>query len=64
MNELSKDITGILMAVVGVAILFTLVNPANHTAQVVSASSTGFANILGAAMGANSQGYSTPMGGM
>lgn len=63
MNDLTKDVTGVLMAIVGVAILFTLVNPRNKTAQVISAGSSGFATMLGAAMGQNSQGYSIPMGG-
>ena len=51
MNEIVKDITGIAMAIVGVAILYTLVNPNNKTAQVISAASGGFATALTAAMG-------------
>lgn len=51
------------MAIVGVAILFTLVNPRNKTAQVIGAGGAAFSQMLGAAMGANSQGYSPPMGG-
>jgi len=51
MNDIMKDITGIAMAIVGVAILFTLVNPRNQTSQVIKASTGGFATMLGAAMG-------------
>lgn len=51
MNEIFKDITGIAMAIVGVAILFTLVNPRNKTSQVITSATSGFATMLGAAMG-------------
>ena len=51
MNEIVKDVTGIAMAIVGVAILYTLVNPNNKTAQVISASAQGFSGALFAAMG-------------
>lgn len=63
MNDIVKDVTGVLMAIVGVAILFTLVNPNNKTSNVIQAGSSGFATMLGAAMGGNSQGYSSVMGG-
>jgi hypothetical protein len=53
MNDIMKDITGIAMAIVGVAILFTLVNPQNKTSQVIQSASGGFATMLGAAMGNN-----------
>jgi len=53
-----KDITGIAMAIVGVAILFTLVNPRNKTSQVIQASTSGFATVLGAAMGQQTGGGS------
>lgn len=52
MNDIVKDVTGIAMAIVGVAILYTLVNPQNRTAQVIQAASGGFASSLSAAMGA------------
>lgn len=55
-NDLFKDITGIAMAIIGVAILFTLVNPRNKTAQVIGAASGGFAQALSAAMGASTTG--------
>lgn len=51
MNDIVKDVTGIAMAIVGVAILYTLVNPQNKTAQVISAASSGFGTALSAAMG-------------
>lgn len=51
MNDLVKDVTGIAMAIVGVAILYTLVNPRNNTVNVVGAVSGGFSNALATAMG-------------
>ena len=51
MNDIVKDITGIAMAIVGVAILYTLVNPSNNTSQVISSASSGFSQALTAAMG-------------
>lgn len=51
MNDIFKDVTGIALAIVGVAILYTLVNPQNKTAQVIGAATTGFSNALNAAMG-------------
>lgn len=57
MNEIFKDLTGVALAVVGVALLYTLVNPANKTASVISAASGGFAGVLGAAMGGNQGSY-------
>jgi len=55
MNDIMKDITGIAMAIVGVAILYTLVNPQNKTAQVIAAATQGFGNSLTAAMGGGMQ---------
>lgn len=51
MDDIIKDVTGIAMAIVGVAILYTLVNPQNKTVQVIQATSGGFATALTAAMG-------------
>ncbi len=51
MDGILKDVTGIAMAIVGVAILYTLVNPNNRTAQVISAAAGGFSQSLTAAMG-------------
>lgn len=56
MNEIVKDITGIAMAIVGVAILYTLVNPNNKTSQVIQSSASGFATALSAAMGGGAGG--------
>lgn len=51
MDSIVKDVTGIALAIVGVAILYTLVNPQNKTAQVITAASSGFSGALSAAMG-------------
>jgi len=56
MDSIVRDVTGIAMAIVGVAILYTLVNPRNETATVIRAASGGFANALSAAMGAQTTG--------
>lgn len=53
MESIFRDITGIAMAIVGVALLYTMVNPRNNTSQVISAASGGFATALNAAMGGN-----------
>lgn len=52
MSEIVRDITAILSAVVGLAIITVLVRQGSQTSQVVQASSQGFASILNAAMGA------------
>ena len=54
MNEIFKDITGVAMAIVGLALLYTLVNRNNNTSQVVTSSAQGFASVLTAAMGGGS----------
>lgn len=51
MNDIMKDLTSVLMAVVGVAILAVLVKQGNQTSNVIQSASGGFANILGVAMG-------------
>lgn len=51
MNEIMKDVTGVAMAIVGVAILAVLVSQKNQTTQVIGAATSGFANVLGVAMG-------------
>lgn len=51
MNEIFKDITGVAMAIVGVAILAVIVSKQNDTAGVLGAASSGFASVLGVAMG-------------
>lgn len=62
MDKFMENATGIAMAIVGVAILYTLVNPRNKTADVVGAVSGGFANALTAAMGGGSS-YRSPIMG-
>ena len=54
MNEIFRDITGIAMAIVGVAILAVLVKSGNQTAQVIGAATSGFGSVLGVAMGGSS----------
>ena len=61
MNEIFKDITGVAMAIVGVAILAVIVSQRNNTVGVVNAASGGFAQVLGVAMGGASA--ATPYGG-
>ncbi len=51
MNEMFGDVTSVAMAIVGVAIIAVLVSSKNNTSQVIQASSSGFANVLGVAMG-------------
>jgi succinate dehydrogenase hydrophobic anchor subunit len=59
MNEIMKDITGVVMAVVGVAILAVLVSKNNNTSGVISSAAQGFTGILATAMGGTS-GVSNP----
>lgn len=54
MNELSRDITSVAMAVVGVAILGVLFVRSNQTANIIQSASGGFANVLAVAMGGGS----------
>lgn len=63
MSDIMKDVTGIAMAIVGVAILYTLVNPQNKTAQVIGAATTGFGNALTAAMGGGGSMSGNVLGG-
>ena len=51
MNEIFKDITGVAMAIVGVAIIAVLVSQRSQTSTVIQSASSGFANVLGVAMG-------------
>lgn len=51
MNDMMRDLTSVLMAVVGVAILTVLVSQKNQTSQVISQAGSSFANVLGVAMG-------------
>lgn len=51
MNEIFKDITGVAMAIVGVAIIAVLVSQRSQTSNVIQSASGGFARVLGVAMG-------------
>lgn len=62
MNDMMKDLTAVLMAVVGVAILAVLVAQRNNTVGVINAASGGFGSILGVAMGGGSNGSGFGMG--
>lgn len=55
MGDIMKDVSGIAMAIVGVAILYTLVNPSNRTGDVIRSASGGFSSALAAAMGGGGQ---------
>jgi len=62
MDKLMDNATGIAMAIVGVAILYTLVNPNNKTAQVIGSIGDAFGGSLTAAMGGGSN-YRAPIMG-
>ncbi len=51
MNEIMHDVTGIAMAIVGVAILTVLVSRRNQTPQVVGSVAKGFGSVLSVVMG-------------
>ena len=51
MNEIMKDVTGVAMAIIGVAILAVLVSRNNNTTGVIESATRGFGNVLGVAMG-------------
>lgn len=56
MNDIMRDLTAVLMAVIGVAILATIVSQKNNTVGVINAASGGFGSILGVAMGGTANG--------
>lgn len=63
MNEIMKDVTGVVMAIVGVAILTVIVSQRNQTSQVIQAATSGTANLLSVAMGgAPTAGIGTSLG--
>jgi hypothetical protein len=51
MNDIMRDVTSVAMAIIGVAILTVLVSQKYQTTPVIGAASSGFANVLGVAMG-------------
>ena len=60
MNEIFGDVTSVAMAIVGVAIIAVLVRKNSNTSQVIQAGSTGFAGVLGVAMGGAGPAMSFP----
>jgi hypothetical protein len=54
-NDIMRDVTAVAMAIVGVAILTVIVSQKNQTGQVIQAATSGFANVLGVAMGGAAQ---------
>lgn len=56
MDGIMNNVTGILMAIIGVAILYTLVSPRNQTSQVIRAGAGGFSQALATAMGGSTVG--------
>jgi hypothetical protein len=61
MNDIMKDLTSVGMAIIGVAILAVIVSQKNQTTQVIGAASSGFASVLGVAMGGTAS-ASMPVG--
>ena len=51
MDKIFSDITGVAMAIIGVAILAVMVSRNSNTMGVISSASQGFGNVLGVAMG-------------
>ena len=62
MNEIFKDATAVVMAIVGVAILTVIVSSKNQTPQVLNSTFGGLSQLLGVAMGGTSTG--TGVGGL
>lgn len=63
MSDIMKDLTAVLMAVIGVAILAVIVSQRNNTVGVINAASGGFGSILGVAMGGAGGGSGFGMSG-
>ncbi len=51
MNEAMKEVTAVVMAIVGVALLTVLVSRQNQTGSVITAASSGLSGLLSVAMG-------------
>ena len=51
MNDVMKDVTSIVMAIIGVALLTVIVSRQNNTTGVIGAATSGTANLLSVAMG-------------
>ena len=65
MNQITEQVSAILLAVVGVAIISVLVSKNANTSGVLSAGGSAFAQILGAATApvSGASGISMPYGG-
>ena len=50
MSDTMKDIIGVALAVVGLATVTVLVRQGSNTVGIIRESTTGFANVLNAAM--------------
>lgn len=59
MNEIMKDLTGVAMAIVGVAILAVIVSKQSKTTAVIQNSAVGFSQVLGVAMGGGTSNISS-----
>lgn len=51
MNDVMRDVTAIVMAIIGVALLTVVVSNRNETANVIRAATGGTATLLSVAMG-------------
>lgn len=51
MNDVMKDATAVVMAIVGVALLTVLVSRQNQTGSVITAATSGLGGLLSVAMG-------------
>lgn len=51
MNDIMKDVSGIALALIGLATLAVLVSQRNQTANVVTSAGGAFSNALKTAMG-------------
>jgi len=51
MNDIMRDVTAVVMAIIGVALLTTIVSKQNNTTGVLGAATSGTANLLSVAMG-------------
>lgn len=57
MDEIAKDVTSILVLIVGVATIAVLVQNASGTASVIQAGASGFSTALSTAMGNGGGGF-------
>lgn len=59
MNDIMRDLTAIATSIIGLAMLTVVLRNSSNTSGVIHASSSGFAQVLSAAMGgaAGASGY-------